>query len=231
VAAQLALNLGITMALCFTAWGLFYAGLYRKLGIDYTRRFLLTTGYFFTVAIIALVIFRQLLTPILTDISMPPLVTLTLFMIFQTILYVLLPRYIRKPEEYFNRYPDRYFLKIDWRRLISKSADIVAQQFIILVLVLSLHDAGIPLPQLCLLFGFLFMLLHIPLIASERGAWTSWLFATIVVVFSIIFPVLILTVSYGFIYNIVLHWLFYTVTAIVFWFWYDRNRKRAVMIS
>lgn len=215
------IDIAITMALCFAAWGFFYAGMHRRFGVNYTRHFLLTTCYFLAVGACLLIGFWNYFVPVLSDFSPVPLVVLALFMAVQAFWYIYLPRHLREPTEYFERYPDRYFLKIEWRRLISKSADIFAQQIFIVLLVVLLRDEGLSLYQLWGAFGLLFMLLHVPLIASERGAWPSWLFAGIVIVFSFVFPTMILLVPYGFACNILLHWLFYTVTATVFWFRHD----------
>lgn len=157
-----------------------------------------------------------------------PFVMLGLFIFAQVLLHVFFPRFVRKPKEYFARYPDRYYLKIDLRRLVSKSMDIMAQQVFIVVLVLLLYEAGLSFYKLLVVFGILFALLHVPLIASERGAWPSWLFAGIVVLFSVIFPTLILTVPYGFIYTYMIHWSFYMSIAVIFWIAYAERMKKTV---
>jgi hypothetical protein len=217
------IDITATMALCFAAWGFFYAGLHRRWGINYTNYFLITTTYFLAVGAVLLIGFWSYFVPVLENVSSVPLVTLCIFMFLQVLVCIYIPKYVREPKEYFERYPDRYFLKIGWRRLIAKSADIVAQQVFIILLVVLLKDEGLSLLELYLVFGVLFMLLHVPLIASEKGSWVSWLFVGIVIAFSIIFPTFILFVPYGFIYNIELHWFFYTGTAVVFWLTYDSS--------
>lgn len=165
-------------------------------------------------------LFWPYVTRVLGDFSPTPLVALAVFMLGQAVLYVYLPRYLSEPKEYFQRYPDREYLKIDWRRLISKSADILAQQVFVVLLVLSLKDSGFSFWEIILAFGVLFALVHVPLFLREYPAWPAGLFAGAVAAFSVIFPPLILFVPYGFVYNIILHWIFYTVTGSVFWLLY-----------
>jgi len=210
-------NIALCMTICFATWGIFYNVLYRRWGIDYTRQFWWTTAYFIGSAAVTSIIFWEHISRVLQNFTALPLMVLGIFMLFQLVLYVYIPKWLHEPKDYFEKYPDRYYLKIDWRRLISKSADIGAQQILIVLLVLFLQDAGLPLYQLVLWFFVLFVLLHVPLIASEWGRWPSGLFAGAVVAFSASFPLLILYVPYGFVYTFILHWLFYTLTGLVFW--------------
>lgn len=219
------LNVVVCMLLCNATWGFFYMGMHRR-GVDYVTGFLWTAGYFLFAAVFMSLIYWSRLVLVLQDFTAAPLLVLGIFMAGQGLLYVYFPKYIPEPKKYFERYPDRYYLKIDWRRLISKSMDILAQQVFIVLLVLFLQDAGLSFYQTLAVFGVLFALLHVPLIANERGAWPSWLFAGIVVVFSVVFPILILTVHYGFVYNYMLHWLFYTTVAVSFWLWSAHQQKR-----
>lgn len=217
-------NILVCMILCNATWGFFYMGMHRK-GVDYITHFLWTASYFLFVAVLVSFIFWGRLVLVLQDFTAIPFLALGVFMVGQVALYVYFPRHVSEPKKYFETHPDRYYLKIDWRRLVSKSMDILAQQVFIVLLVLFLQDAGLSFYQILLAFGVLFALLHVPLIANERGAWPSWLFAGIVVVFSAVFPMLILTVHYGFVYNYILHWLFYTTVAVSFWLWSAHQQK------
>lgn len=166
-------------------------------------------------------IFWQYLAPIVFDVELAPLIVLAVFTVVQLVFFIYVPWRLREPEEYLKAYPDRYYLKVDWRRLISKSADIAAQQVFIILLVIFLRDAGLSLFQMTVSFLFLFALLHVPLIVDEWGRWPSWLFAGAVVAFGISFPPLVLYVPYGFVYTYIIHWSFYILTALVFWIRYD----------
>lgn len=121
-----------------------------------------------------------------------------------------------EPVAYLATYPNRYYVATDLRRLLSKSVEIAAQQVFILILVFSLRDLGLSLPQIIASFGVLFALLHIPLIATEWGSWPAWVFAGAVVVFSLAFPPILLLVPSGFVYTYIIHWLFYMGIAAAF---------------
>src|SRR5690348_310836 len=110
------------MTLCFATFGGFRALLFAR-GIDYTRHFLITTAYFLSAALIAAALFWPVLLPFVYPISLAPLVALSVFMLAQIALYLVAPIYLSRPAEYLSAHPDRYYLCIDWRRLISKSAD------------------------------------------------------------------------------------------------------------
>lgn len=214
------IHIGTTMALCYAAWGIFFVFLHSR-GVDYVRHYWWTTGYFLSFAIGMSLLFWGYISNIIQNVAPTPLITFGVFMLSQLVLYVYVPKYIHEPAAYLQQHKNRDYLKINWRRLISKSADIVAQQVFIILLVLFLQEAGLTLPQTIAAFGVLFMLLHIPLLVNEWLRWPMWLFGGIVLAFSAIFPVLILTLNYGFVYNIILHWLFYTATAIIFWTQYN----------
>lgn len=210
-------NIALCMTLCFATWGIFYNVLHRKLGINYTEHFWWTTFYFLSAGALVVLIFWRQASKMLQAEAPVPLIVLSVFMAALLAWSLYFPRRVREPIDYFETYPDRYYLKISWRRVVAKSADIAAQQFFITLLVLFLRDAGLPLYQILLWFLFLFSLLHIPLILSEWGRWPAALFAGAVVLFSFTFPFLILYVPYGFVYTFIVHWLFYTLTASVFW--------------
>jgi small-conductance mechanosensitive channel len=202
------------MVLWSAVWGFFFSFLHQK-RIDYVKHFLWTAGYFLGVAIITCIIFQSYILKIVQGFTIIPFIPLAIVIAASFILYFFLPKYFNEPEKYFEKYPNREYLKIEWRRLISKSTDILAQQIFIVLLVTFLNNIGLSLPEIIIVFFILFGALHIPLISKEWGAWPSWLFGAAVVLFSIIFPILILTVHYGFVYAYLIHWLFYVVTAIV----------------
>lgn len=210
-------NIVLCMGICFATWGIFYNILHRKLGVNYTEHFWWTSVYFLSAGALVSLIFWQQVSEVLQDGARVPLIALSVFISALLVWSLYFPRLVREPKEYLDTYPDRYYLKIDWRRAIAKSTDIAAQQVFIVLLVLFLRDMGLSLYHILPWFLFLFSLLHIPLILSEWGKWPALLFAGAVIVFSCVFPVLILYVPYGFVYTFMIHWLFYILAATVFW--------------
>lgn len=208
-------NLAAVMSLWSLSWS-FYFFVMRPRGFDYERKFAWTALYFLSLACTTAGLFWKQIALYIW--SVPPLVLLLLafFCIAHLVAYHFLPRYIHIPETYFKTFPNRTYLSLNIFRLFSKTADILAQQVFILLLIVFLHNAGLGLVQTIFAFGILFSTLHIPLIMNEKGAWPSWLFSGIVFVFSALFPLLILTVPGGFVFAFMAHWSFYTLTAISF---------------
>jgi len=218
------------MALCYVAWGIFFFFLYYK-GVDHIRHYFWTATYFLSVAIGMSLLFWERIAAVLQPVALTPLVTFVVFMLCQVAWYIYFSKKFKEPENYFKTYPDRHYLRINWRRLVAKSADILAQQVFIVLLVLFLNDLGLTTYQLLLAFGVLFAALHIPLFVSEWGKWPAWVFGGAVAVFSVVYPLFILNVEYGFMYNIIVHWLFYTATATTFLWWHQKMTRGNVGAS
>lgn len=206
------------------SWGVFFWFVYKK-DVDYIKHFLLTATYFLCIAIFTSLIFRDHIARVLQNFTATPFIVLGLVIFAHIILYIYLPKYLREPKDYFKKYPKRQYLKIDQRRLVSKSMDILAQQIFVVLLVMFLQDAGLTLSQIIIAFAVIFGLVHTPLILVEWGAWPSWYFTIFSVLSAIIFPILILKVQYGFVYSYIVHWIFYTFTAIGFWIWYGKRQN------
>jgi hypothetical protein len=209
-------NILVCLLLCASMFGVFQF-LLRRRGVDYQNYFLLTTGYFLTAGILTAILFWKYMTPNTVGNPVLPIALLVLYTALQTCWYLYFPLYVPRPQAYLALHPNRYYLDIHWKRLVSKSADIGAQQVFVILLVILLKSLGLGLPQTILAFGVLFGILHIPLLMVEYRRWPSLLFGAAVVVFSIIFPIMILTVPYGFVYNYLLHSFFYAATASTFW--------------
>ena len=188
-----------------------------KKNADYIQHFLLTAIYFLCVAIFTSLIFRDHIVRAIQNFTATPFIVLGFVILAHIILYIYIPKYLREPKEYFEKYPKRQYLKIDKRRLVSKSLDILSQQIFVVLLVMFLQDASLSLHQIIIAFAIIFGLVHAPLIVVERGTWPSWYFTVFSILSAIIFPTLILKVQYGFVYSYIVHWVFYTFTAVGFW--------------
>jgi hypothetical protein len=222
--AAVLMSLTATLALCYVAWGFFHGYLHNR-DIDFEEQYLSASFYFLGVAGVLTAIFWEYLHRVLSNYATTPLLVLMAVLSVVLAIHLLLPKYWREPEEYFRRHLHRSYLKFSWRRFISKSAEIVAQQVFIVVLVVLLNKLSLTLPQLIAVFCALFAFLHIPLLWLERGHWPMWAFLAAVIGFSIMFPYLILFVPYGFAYNIAIHWLFYTAMAVTFWVLYTKQKN------
>lgn len=220
-------NILIWTTLWITFWGIFFWFIYKK-DIDYIKHFLWTATYFLSITFVTSLIFREHITRALSGFTATPLIILGVLVLAHIILYIYLPKYLQEPKDYFEKYPKRQYLKIDRRRLVSKSMDILAQQVFVVLLVMFLQDAGLTLNQIIIAFAVIFGFVHAPLILFERGTWPSWYFTIFSILSAIIFPTLILKVQYGFVYSYIVHWVFYTFTAVGFWVWYNRRKENKI---
>jgi|SRR3989344_3473729 len=204
------------------SWGFFLLYIYKR--IDYIKHFIWTALYFLATAIITSFIFSDYIVRIFENFTPIPFLVLVGVLVIHVFLYFYIPKHLKEPEDYFQRYPKRQYLTLDKRRLVSKSMDILAQQLFVVLLVLFLQDAGLSFKQIILSFALVFGIVHLPLIFLERG-WPSWYFTIGSILSAILFPILIIKVHYGFVYSYIVHWIFYTFTAVGFWIWYNRHKE------
>lgn len=97
-----------------------------------------------------------------------------------------------------------------------KPVDLLYQQLIIMVLIKTLYEYGMSLQRIITLFVVIFGIAH--------GVQLFWMplpialgFLVFSIVASFIFPVLVLRVRNGYLYNIVIHLLAYDMAALLFW--------------
>lgn len=216
-------NLLIWATILGTSWGFFFLYIYKH--VDYIKHFIWTAVYFFVTAVITSFVFKDHLVRVLWDFTAIPLLILVGVVVVHVALYLYLPGHLQEPKEYFQRYPKRSFLTLDRRRLVSKPMDILAQQVFVTLLVLFLQDGGLTLGQTIIAFAVIFGAVHTPLIFIEHGAWPSWYFTIFAILSAVIFPILIVKVKYGFVYSYIIHWVFYTFTAVGFLLWYGRRQN------
>lgn len=205
--------------LWISSWGIFLY-LHKRFENIYIRYFVLTSLYFLSVTAITILVFGEYVLSVFSGFTPVPFIVLGGAILLHIVLYFYFPKKITAPEGYFKKYPARQYLQINWRRLISKSADILSQQLFILLLVIFLQKAGLTFYQVIISFAVIFGLVHMPLILLERGAWPAWYFTAFSILSAIIFPALILKIQYGFVYSYLVHWLFYTFIAVGFWIIY-----------
>jgi hypothetical protein len=124
-----------------------------------------------------------------------------------------------------ERYPERTYLLIDYRRLFSKSFDLFSQQVFIVLLALFLKEAGLTIAEIITAFALIFGIVHAPLFWFDKG-WPSWYFTIFSILSAIVFPLLVLKVHYGFVYSYIVHMVFYTLTAVGFWILYPKLERK-----
>jgi len=213
------INFLVWIFLWIIPFGAFF--LLRKKGINYIRFYGITTLLFLMFTFVSVVFFRNILFPIFKVFTIIPFVFLVLLFIIIILVYHFFNKHVKKPLNLMKSNPDQYFLLMNYKYLFSKSFDILFQQVQILVLVLLLFNSGFSLVKIVIIFSALFGLVHvfnIPLAGKYFGLY--YFLASILA--GVLFPLLIINFKYGFVYSYILHWIFYLISAILFWLFYKK---------
>jgi predicted membrane protein len=125
-------------------------------------------------------------------------------------------KFLKRPIRFLEKYSHISYLRLDYRYLISKSFEIFFQQILIVSLVFMLKNNGFDLFWTTIVFAFLFGFGHIPMIRLEKSFFGIFVFIA-AIISSFLFPFLILSFQYGFIYTYIAHWLFYTNSGVLYW--------------
>ena len=207
----------VWLLLWLASWGLYGFMMRRK--IDYVKRFPITCAYFLTLSILITILFRGTLAQVVTDFGFTPFIALALAYVLAIAIYNLSHRYLKKPERLIGENPHELFLTLDYRYLTSKSFELLFQQVMIVLLILTIHRTTTTMINVMVIFGVIFAVAHVPiyrLIGTSSRVFKLVYFAASLMS-AIVFPLLILRVSYGFVYGYIIHSSFYTLCALFFW--------------
>jgi len=210
----------------FFLWFLIWGGAYglEKIGIDYFKRYYFVSAYFLAVSIGLMFIFYNDLFPLVNfSLAIIPFILIPVTFIINVLAYAVIRR-LPRPIKFLDKYSKVAFIKHDYRFLASKSFEILYQQILIALLAIWLYDLGLPLYQIVILFAIIFGLGHVYLLI-DQGKFFGLFFTIASILSSVVFPVLILKVEYGFVYSYVIHWLFYIISGIYFWTKYGRQER------
>jgi hypothetical protein len=214
---RFAIDLLLWLLLWVAGWAVF--GYMLRRGIDYVKRFPVTCAYFITISIVIAVLFRTRLAPVAANFTPAPLVVLAFVYVVTIALYRVAHLRLARPQQLIERNPYELFLTLDYRYLLSKSFELLYQQVMIVLLILSIHDLTPALLHVVVIYGIVFPLAHLPIYpfigTNEKTFRVFYLVAS--VVSAILFPVLILKVDFGFVYTYAMHLSFYTLAALVLW--------------
>ncbi|MEX0690132.1 MAG: hypothetical protein WD471_01305 [Candidatus Paceibacterota bacterium] len=187
-----------------------------KEGKNHIDNYLLTSGYFLFFAFILILIHIDRLKTVFVEFTLTPFIVLAFSFLLFILIYKSFNSRFKRPERIITKYPEESFLYMDYRFLVSKSADIIFQQIAIVTMVIMFQEAGMSLPLMIISFGLIFGLIHIPLVRTKGGVFGAY-FVLAAALSAIFFPVLITQIDYGFVYSYVVHWLFYILSAVIFW--------------
>lgn len=200
------------------AWRVFYGPLSRR-RVDYTNRYGLTAAYFLVLAGITVILFHNTVPPIRDILTRLSAVVLAFMICLHVSVYYLSRRFLRKPRAMIERHPQEFFLTFDYRYLFSKTFEVLFQQIMIAVLVLTIARMTGNIVHIILIYAFIFSTAHIPMMKmfGDQAQSFAWFYVASAIASSLIFPPLIIKVNGGLVYAYVIHSFFYTLLALVIW--------------
>jgi len=206
----------------FISWVLFWTlgwlGIHflPKERTNYEKNYIFVSVYFLIISVIMIFYYKDIIYEIYKYLNFFSFFLIVGFFVFNLLSYRFANKYLIRPAEKLLKYADIYYLHFDKRYIISKSFDILFQQILIIVLVFLLRNNGLNLLWISILFAIMFGVGHIPALRLHKSFFGILIF-TASILSSFLFPYLILTYKYGFVYTYIAHWLFYTNTGILFW--------------
>lgn len=215
----------LKIALVIVGWGGWLVLLNR--GTSYIRNYLLASTYLFSLVILTVVLFREGSVEVFSTPSAGAYLLLLPLFLFNVFAYFVAHRFLQRPEVFIRDNPREFNIPMDYRYLLSKSFEILFQQIVIALLTNFLIGFGWTLAGVILLFAILFGFMHMPglrLLGKFFG--TYYLIAGVVA--GIVFPIALVSFRDGFVYNYIIHWLFYILSGIAFWIWHSDSRRQMV---
>jgi len=199
------------------SWGLY--GLMLRRQINYVERFPITSVFFLTISILIAILFRGTLAQVVTGFVIFPFIAIAFAYVLAIAIYYLSHRYLKKPERLIAENPHEHFLALDYRYLTSKSFELMFQQVMIVLLILTIHSLTTTMVNVMVIFGVVFAVAHVPIyrLIGTSSKKFKLVYFVASLMSAIVFPLLILRVSYGFVYSYIIHSSFYALCALFFW--------------
>ena len=205
-----------------TVFGFSYYLIFKK-RITYIEGFQWMFFYWLAACIIAFLIFKGILMPILKDFSITPFIILLFIYASILVLYSYAKKRLKRPVKLIEKYgKHEQIIMLEPRYLISKSPSILFQQILITAFLLILKNNSFSVFQSIMIFMVLFSLFHIH-ITKKTGLIVGLLYVSSSLLGAIIFPLLILSINYGFVYSYIAHLLFYGLGGIGIWIYQQKS--------
>lgn len=138
-----------------------------------------------------------------------------LFLVVFPAVYRGLKAKVGNPEWLAELYPGQGMLSLEERYIFAKIADVVFQQCVAGAMVLTLVGHGLEYPQITVIFLILFTLAHLYLFRTAGFIW-GFHYTAYAALGGFAFPFFIIFVPGGIAYALVLHMLFYVLSAAFF---------------
>ena len=180
---------------------------------SYHRRPILVCLYFLLISLLPIGLAPDRFQALIKNVSVAPIIILALMFATTAVIYVYSYRGHGRQIMEMKQQPDKYFVRMDYRYLISKAFEIIWQQTAIIALIFIIYSQIDYSQSTFYLFALIFALTHLPLyLLMERKVAALFLLSSFLS--GLVFPYLILKINYGFVYTFSLHWLFYFALAV-----------------
>jgi hypothetical protein len=199
----------------FSVWAVFYFYLTPQ-GVDYLNRYILTSIYFLLVIVALTSIFKKEVDGYVDNFSPRDLLAMVLFSICVISIYYFTSLLTEGSplNAIKNNLPA--ILQLDGRFLVTKAFEIMFQQTFFMISIYYLFNNNVSKYKDMILFGLYAMFIHFPIlfINSSMGKilFSVSFFA------GLIFSYCITKSKKGFLYSYMIHFGFYVILAMIFWF-------------
>lgn len=210
----------LPVLLWIALWVLVGAGfvLLVRRGRDYIAAPGTTSLYFGVASVVAGAAFGEWLGPALHGVRAIHLGWFGALLCLQFAAHLVAHRKGNPRDELVRRAPHVYWLRMDWRYLVSKTFEIAFQQTMLVSLVLLLAAHGLSAAQITAIAVPVFGIVHLP-IARLVGRFFGFYYLASALVAAAIMPAVVLWKSDGWVYSFTLHFLYYLGSQLAFWQW------------
>ena len=213
-------------AISILGWAFFMYFLKPVLGFSFVRTPLRTLCYFLLLTLLVAWLYLPVAGALYASLTLP---SVLFFAAVQLGLNPWLYRFAHEEHRIHvpstPAHPDLELLNIDGRFLLAKLGDVLFQQTVAGVLILSLATFGMPLPLLSLIFAVLFLVAHLGLLFRLPYRWSAY-FVSSAFAGGCFLPYLMLSVPGGFYYAVGFHMLWYTATGAFYWVGEGRRARK-----
>lgn len=188
----------------------------KQLKISYANAPVWTLFYFTLIAAILGVIFPGYLHQLFSGVTLIGyIILLFLFVVAFPAAYHFLRSNVGVPTWLVKLSPDEPILTLGERFILAKVADVTMQEFAAGMIILILSDVGVTYPTIVLASIILFGAAHLYIFKTSGFFWGLY-YTSFGALAGFAIPFLILFVSGGIAYALVLHMLFYVLSAALF---------------
>jgi len=188
----------------------------KRLKVGYSNAPVWTLFYFGTVAAVLGLAFPALLAELFAGVTpLGYLILLFLFVVVFPSFYLALRFTVGAPKWLIEIMPDEPILSLGERFILAKVADVAMQEFAAGMIILLLSAGGVSYPAIVLACILLFGGAHLYIFLTSGFFWGLY-YTTYGALAGFAIPFLVLFVPGGIAYALVLHMLFYVLSAALF---------------